>query len=95
MNPKPKSFPVVTEECCVAAGSSMMNDPDGNFNEKILALIDEENPVLGKMMVDFANKAIKETNPEDAIPIWLSCICSTYVLLRNQAEADEMNEDLS
>ena len=88
-----KRMPIVKQETVNSLGQSLIEEEDGNFNADVLKLINEENPVLASFIEKHANEAIQNQDDFNAVMTeMLTCCCVMYLLLRNQAEADEMNE---
>jgi len=96
MNPTPNKMPIVSQETFASVAQSLFDNPDENLNLTTLRLIEDENPQIAKYLIGLMTD-VRKMDPKDKanepISHMLSGICMLYLLLRSQAEADEMNEN--
>lgn len=93
MREQVKRMPIVKQETVNSLGRSLIEGEDGNFNADVFQLIREENPILASFIEKHGGEAIRnQYNFNTVMTEMLTCCCIMYLLLRNQAEADEMNE---
>jgi hypothetical protein len=87
---KPDAYlPVVRPETCYSVQHSVPEDGTTKFIKKMLRSIRKENP----MMADWIAEWSQEAGSADARAHSGICGVIVYMLLRSQAEADQMAED--
>jgi hypothetical protein len=90
-------LPIVKKEILASLGTSLLHGPDGDFFETTLKKIAAENPVVAEIIEEYAQHVAKLWNSgeaKEAVAWAMTTGCLVYLMLKNQAEADEMNENL-